>query len=143
VGVSFVVDFREGQTHPFPFHIAGGVGKMSDALRDALEVALDTLRMGILRLPDDQLVLRQSFSNAADFVSNAISRANSSDVSVACVRIDAAVTRCYRRFKEWSNRNFSADDVTWCEVRADLVEIAQAMLSASPQAAKVKDNGKK
>jgi uncharacterized protein YfaQ (DUF2300 family) len=48
---------------------------------------------------------------------------------VQAERIDAAVSRCYRRFKDWSKRKFNADDVTWCEVRADLIEIAQAMIA--------------
>jgi hypothetical protein len=39
--------------------------------------------------------------------------------------IDEIMTRIYRRFKDWSQRKFSADDVTWCEVRADILEILQ------------------
>ncbi len=41
--------------------------------------------------------------------------------------IDEAVSRIYRRFKDWSKRGFTADDVTWCEVRADVVEICQSV----------------
>lgn len=40
---------------------------------------------------------------------------------------DAATTVLYRRFKDWSQRGFGPDDVTWCEVRAELATlIAQA-----------------
>jgi hypothetical protein len=46
--------------------------------------------------------------------------------------IDAIMTRLYRRFKEWSNRKFSADDVTWCEVKADVLAIIAAQAGAQP-----------
>ena len=39
--------------------------------------------------------------------------------------VDAIVTRLYKRFKEWSRRGFSADDVTWCEVKADVMDIVR------------------
>ena len=38
-------------------------------------------------------------------------------------RVDAIVTGLYRRFKDWSKREFSADDVTWCEVKADVIAL--------------------
>jgi len=38
-------------------------------------------------------------------------------------RIDEIVTALYRRFKDWSQRGFTSDDVTWCEVRADVVSL--------------------
>jgi hypothetical protein len=44
--------------------------------------------------------------------------------------VDQIVTALYRRFKEWSERGFGPDDVTWCEVKADVV----ALLAASPAA---------
>lgn len=37
--------------------------------------------------------------------------------------IDSFVTAIYRRFKDWNKRGFSADDVTWCEVKADIAAI--------------------
>lgn len=40
--------------------------------------------------------------------------------------IDAIVTGLYRRFKDWSKRGFGADDVTWCEVKADVVALIAA-----------------
>lgn len=43
--------------------------------------------------------------------------------------IDPIVTKLYQKFKEWSKRGFTADDVTWCEVRAAVAE----MLNATPQ----------
>lgn len=42
--------------------------------------------------------------------------------------IDEAVTRIYRRFKDWSKRDFGPDDVTWCEVRADVVAIIKDLV---------------
>jgi len=49
------------------------------------------------------------------------------------VEIDEIMSRIYRRFKDWSKRKFTADDVTWCEVKADVLAILSA-LSASPAA---------
>ncbi|WP_024767481.1 hypothetical protein [Pseudomonas nitroreducens] len=41
--------------------------------------------------------------------------------------VDAIVTALYRRFKDWSARGFGPEDVTWCEVKADLLAlVAQA-----------------
>jgi hypothetical protein len=40
--------------------------------------------------------------------------------------IDEIMTRIYRRFKDWSERKFTADDVTWCEVKADVLKIIEA-----------------
>jgi hypothetical protein len=40
--------------------------------------------------------------------------------------VDPIVTRLYRKFKEWNQREFTADDVTWCEVRADVAEMLNA-----------------
>lgn len=36
---------------------------------------------------------------------------------------DAIVTALYRRFKDWSSRGFGPEDVTWCEVKADLLAL--------------------
>ena len=41
-------------------------------------------------------------------------------------RVDAIVTGLYRRFKDWSKRGFGADDVTWCEVKADVIALIAA-----------------
>lgn len=40
--------------------------------------------------------------------------------------VDEIVTRLYRRFKSWSQRGFGPDDVTWCEVKADVLEMIRA-----------------
>ncbi|WP_024767497.1 hypothetical protein [Pseudomonas nitroreducens] len=37
--------------------------------------------------------------------------------------VDAIVTALYRRFKDWSARGFGPEDVTWCEVKADLLAL--------------------
>jgi hypothetical protein len=42
-------------------------------------------------------------------------------------RVDEIVTALYRRFKDWSKRGFGPDDVTWCEVRADVVALAAGL----------------
>jgi len=44
-------------------------------------------------------------------------------------RADEIVTRLFKRFRDWSERGFGPEDVTWCEVRADIV----AMLTEAPQ----------
>lgn len=48
---------------------------------------------------------------------------------------DAVVTDLYRRFKEWSLRGFGPDDVTWCEVKADVEKLIEihASLIRSPK----------
>ena len=43
--------------------------------------------------------------------------------------LDEVVTHLYRRFKEWSKRGFTADDVTWCEVRADVAVAIEAAIA--------------
>jgi hypothetical protein len=44
-------------------------------------------------------------------------------------RVDEIVSQLYRRLKDWSKRGFGPDDVTWCEVRADVVAL---LASAEP-----------
>lgn len=41
--------------------------------------------------------------------------------------VDPIVTKLYRKFKEWSQRGFTADDVTWCEVRGYVAELLNAL----------------
>lgn len=38
-------------------------------------------------------------------------------------KADEVVTQLYRRFKDWSQRGFTAEDVTWCEVKADILSL--------------------
>jgi len=40
---------------------------------------------------------------------------------------DEIVSRLYRRFKDWSKRGFGPDDVTWCEVKADIEEMIRCV----------------
>lgn len=47
----------------------------------------------------------------------------------APVAVDEIITALYRRFKDWSKRGFGPDDVTWCEVKADVMNLVAA---ASP-----------
>jgi hypothetical protein len=47
---------------------------------------------------------------------------------------DEIVTRLYRRFKEWSKRGFGPEDVTWCEVKADVIALCQAARMPAPVA---------
>lgn len=49
-------------------------------------------------------------------------------------KTDEIITRLYRRFKDWSNREFTADDVTWCEVKADVLELIYAAPGGEDQA---------
>lgn len=46
---------------------------------------------------------------------------------------DKIVTSLYRRFKEWSARGFTADDVTWCEVKSEIQDLIKAELAALRQ----------
>ena len=46
-------------------------------------------------------------------------------------RVNEIVSGLYRRFKDWSQRGFSAEDVTWCEVKADVIRL----ITATPPAA--------
>lgn len=43
---------------------------------------------------------------------------------------DDAVTVLYRRFKDWARRGFGPDDVTWCEVKAEVDGLIQAAVEA-------------
>ncbi len=49
-------------------------------------------------------------------------------------RVDAIVTGLYRRFKDWSKRGFGPDDVTWCEVKADVMALVGAPQESAPYA---------
>jgi hypothetical protein len=44
--------------------------------------------------------------------------------------LDIIVTRLYRRFKDWSRRGFGPDDVTWCEVKADVTAAILPLFAA-------------
>jgi hypothetical protein len=46
-------------------------------------------------------------------------------------RVDEIVTALYRRFKGWSKRGFGPDDVTWCEVKADVLALIAAAAPVS------------
>jgi hypothetical protein len=41
--------------------------------------------------------------------------------------VERVVTQIYRRFNDWSKRGFGPDDVTWCEVKANIIELVTAM----------------
>lgn len=47
---------------------------------------------------------------------------------------DEIVTRLYRRFKDWNKRGFGLEDVTWCEVKADVIALCQAARMPAPVA---------
>ncbi|KQQ40412.1 hypothetical protein ASF61_06555 [Duganella sp. Leaf126] len=44
---------------------------------------------------------------------------------------DEIVSALYRRFRAWCGRGFGPDDVTWCEVKADVL----ALIAATPPTA--------
>lgn len=46
---------------------------------------------------------------------------------------DDIVTALYRRFKDWSQRGFGPDDVTWCDVKADVLAIIAAAHLQEPK----------
>ncbi len=49
-------------------------------------------------------------------------------------RADEIVTQMYRRFKDWSKRGFSADEVTWCEVKAEINQLITLHAETHPAA---------
>ncbi|QRF55785.1 hypothetical protein [Variovorax paradoxus] len=54
-------------------------------------------------------------------------------------RVNEIVSGLYRRFKDWSQRGFSAEDVTWCEVKADVIRLITATAPAAIPAAPATD----
>jgi predicted RNA-binding Zn-ribbon protein involved in translation (DUF1610 family) len=52
---------------------------------------------------------------------------------------EEVVTALYRRFKDWSKRGFGPDDVTWCEVKADVESLIALHISSAQPAAPVAD----
>jgi len=93
-------------------------GVNNSKLADAIDPRLATY-------PDNptQTVRTADLIAASDFI-----RAHAAPVGEA--HIDEIMSRIYRRFKDWSQRKFSADDVTWCEVRADILAILSRHLPA-------------
>ncbi len=53
--------------------------------------------------------------------------------------VDAHVTYLYRMFKEWNKRNFSEDDVTWCEVKGEIEKIHLASRLSAEKIIREKD----
>jgi hypothetical protein len=51
--------------------------------------------------------------------------------------VDAIVSALYRRFKKWAARGFGPDDVTWCEVKADVLALIDAYAPTGEQAGEV------
>ncbi len=47
-------------------------------------------------------------------------------------RADEIVSGLYRKFKDWSRRNFGPDDVTWCEVKAEINRLISIHAIAPP-----------
>ena len=47
--------------------------------------------------------------------------------------VDGAISAIYRTLKDWNRRGFGADDVTWCEVRAEVVKIVAALATPPAQ----------
>jgi hypothetical protein len=54
------------------------------------------------------------------------------DMPTADSILDQATTAIYRQFKEWNRRKFSADDVTWCEVRSEIEKIIIDLVPKAP-----------
>lgn len=48
--------------------------------------------------------------------------------------VDPIVSKLYKKFKDWSQRGFTADDVTWCEVRGYVAELLNTHPPAPTQA---------
>lgn len=50
--------------------------------------------------------------------------------------LDRATTNIYRIFKGWEGRKFTADDVTWCEVRAEIEKAMSAAMNVDVEGLK-------
>lgn len=48
-------------------------------------------------------------------------------------RVNEIVSALYRRFKDWSMRGFTADDVTWCEVKAEIIKMFALAATPAPE----------
>ncbi|CAM4133514.1 hypothetical protein KESI111651_04175 [Kerstersia similis] len=89
-----------------------------DEQRLALWEAIQAIKIG--RLDDDKLILTNL--HAAGFV---VARADTvaAQAQPDSRAADEIVSGLYRKFKEWSKRGFGPDDVTWCEVRAAVMDL--------------------
>lgn len=92
-----------------------------------------------LRLPDSRELYRGDRAELAKLIAELLERARPSVPAQGQGDVDEIVTRLYRRFKDWSKRGFGPEDVTWCEVKADIVSMVSALAAsrsevATPQA---------
>jgi hypothetical protein len=81
-----------------------------------------------LPLDDEEGLAQERKANEvfAEFIVRAVNsraQAPSRDAAPAEKSADEIVTALYRRFKDWSKRGFGPDDVTWCEVKADVLAL--------------------
>ena len=88
---------------------------MSEDLRKAAERMMHALAEG------DTRAYSPKIKEAEIYLAHAIE--HQQQEPVADKVIDDIVTELYFRFKDWSKRGFSADDVTWCEVKADVISL--------------------
>ena len=54
--------------------------------------------------------------------------------------VDDIVSAIYRRFKEWNKRGFTADDVTWCEVKGDVLSIIDKLYTRPSDVRRLSDD---
>lgn len=50
------------------------------------------------------------------------------------LRADEIVSRMFLRFRDWSRKGFGPEDVTWCEVRADVLALIHGTIEPTPPA---------
>lgn len=99
--------------------------------------ARDGYRDDAFRLSADKRALLQGSQEQASEINRLRAELAEKDEEVEKYRADAErsvdeiVTGLYRRFKDWSQRGFGPDDVTWCEVKADVIALIAARKAES------------
>lgn len=101
----------------------------------ALQAVLDTCATKSGAPKMSHLGTLAALNTAIDVATRAAPAAQHADsgaLEAADERVDAIVTGLYHRFKGWSKRGFGADDVTWCEVKADVIALIAAQSQGAP-----------
>lgn len=101
-----------------------GFNQNTDHLNE-LRRRLVSLKHGILSMSSNE-VSKEKIINWLDEVltgTEALRAGAPTPPQASEQALQKATTRLYRQLKEWSKRKFSADYVTWCEVKAELATL--------------------
>lgn len=108
----------------------GAMQAYKEREREAFDSAFgsEAIMREIVHAVDDAATLAGARTAVAEiYRSNRAARGQLGAVPVTDSDADEIVTRLYRRFKDWSRRGFGPDDVTWCEVKADVMAMISAL----------------